>query len=870
MSIPPFPIDPNIVPYTALPIYIPSYDCVFLPPTSGTILWSTAGANPGLVYNERVWVIQNVGQFTPTPVVTSCHSPCPPLPQTYRIVHNFNKVPTPPHLLVQFSGPLTGTFQYRGQTLDASTYVTYTFFKKVLTLIVTPPDNTSSKFFLTVNILDVPPVAPLPKSIRSNLSLLSGVTTALDATTATATKSTTSSGTENIVLTNNTSLFFYYLFSQTSGGCSISNTLAANSDFFNTYNQILFPGQSVTVTCTVNVDPYYGFVTFNAYPSYNDVSIGVFNGQVQFEYSGGDPTTMAPNYLNGYLNNNSNCPQIGTLTGSSTGFNPFFSCSAVNSSNVLNINANTAPYNIGLSSAFTNQLTWTNVWEVPSALATTLSSVPGLTLSEGILSANGSPIELQGCSLSGNEFNQAPTLYEGFNSNQLSAVANVKSGINCIRIPVNAVNVIASTTDGSTYAPLDLVTTSIISTVTGTAIQASASQLQLLDTIIYNAVLSGIPYIVIDLHSTDPISDLSNAVYSSGYNGAGWPGGSSGQAYGAYGAQSPMASNQLGLDFWTLFSTKYAGYTNIIFEAFNEPQLIQCPNSANVCELLFWYYSSSSPVTLSQNVSGGSYLSSTISQTVAGFQEIVSTIQANASTNIILISGTAFNANYYFLQNPDYAEWLTWLTTTPNLAIGYHFYAQQGTYNGADAPGYLGIPVSTSSGAVSFYTPPFDASSTSTYAPFGSPLVVSSSTTSALGWIDAFQFLMDAPYNMCLISTESGTNFNISAVYGGDYLAYLYQYSLTFSTGQIHILPWAFYANTLCYPSLIENFYYWNNSSSSACAIAADPTQVASNLIGTATTTTEGSCTATTASPTANGTFPGYGIYWSNPSSYPN
>jgi len=506
---------------------------------------------------------------------------------------------------------------------------------------------------------------------------------------------------------------------------------------------------------------------------------------------------------------------------------------------------------------------------VPSALAQALSAVPGLTLSGGILYANGSPIQLQGCSLSGNEFNQAPTLYEGFNSSQLQAVYNSKSGINCVRIPVNAINVVASTTSGVSYSPLDLVTTSYTSTVTGNAIQASASQLQLLDTVIYNAILIGIPYIIIDLHSTDPISDLSNAVYSSGYNGAGWPGGTSGQAYGAYGAQSPMASYQLGLDFWTLIANKYAGYTNIIFEAFNEPQLIQCPNSADICELEYWYNSSSSPVTLSQNVQGsGSYLPSTVSQTVAGFQQIVATIQTATSNNIILISGTAFNANFYFLQNSLYSSWLTWLTTTPNLAIGYHFYAEQGTYAGNTAPGYLGVPVSTSSGAVDLYTPPFPTDPI-TYAPFGSPLVVSSATTSALGWINAFQFLMESPYNLCLISTESGTNTNISALYGGDYLAYIYQYSQTFSTGQIHILPWAFYANTLCYPSLLENFYYWNTSPSSTCTIASDPTNVSSNLVGTATTTTS-SCTATAFSPTANGTFPGYGVYWANPSSYPN
>jgi len=778
-------------------------------------------------------------------------------------------VPTPPRLLVQFSGPLTGTFQYKGQVLDASKYITYSFIKKVLTLLITPPDNTSSKFAYNVNILDVPPSVPLPRSIRSNLALLAektNATTTRDDSTATT---TASASTQNIVITNNTQLYFYYLFSQTSGGCYIDNTLSANSAFFNTYNQILFPGQSVTVTCYVNVDPYYGFVTFNAYPSYNDVSIGVFAGQVQFEYSGGDPTTMAPNYLNGYLNNNDSCPQIGTLTGTSTGFNPYFTCADVTSSNVLNINPTTGTFNIGLSSAYSNQLTWSNVWEVPSALAAALSAVPGLSLSEGILLANGSPIQLQGCSLSGNEFNQAPTLYEGFNSSQLEAVINVKTGINCIRIPVNAINLVNSTTSGVSYAPLDLVTTTTVSTVSGSPIQASASQLQLLDTLIYNALLSGISYIIIDLHSTDPISDLSNAVYSSGYNGAGWPGGSSGQAYGAYGAQSPMASYQLGLDFWTLLATKYAGYTNIVFEAFNEPQLIQCPNSANICELEYWYNSTTSPVVLSQNVQGaGTYLSSTTSQTVAGFQQIVSTIQAVASSNIILISGTAFNANFYFLQDSLYSTWLTWLTTTPNLAIGYHFYAEESTYNGLPAPGYLGVPVSTGTGAVTLYTPSFPTDPIS-YAPFGSPLVVSSSTTSALGWIDAFQFLMDAPYNLCLISTESGSNTNISALYGGDYLAYIYQYSQTFSTGQIHILPWAFYSNTLCYPSLLENAYYWNTSSSSQCTTASDPTKVASNLIGTAITTTS-SCTATAASPTANGTFPGYGVYWSNPSSYPN
>jgi hypothetical protein len=861
MSLPPNPIDPTIVQYTALPIYIDSFDLAFYPESAGAIDWTSVGAIPTSTYKKRVWQIQAQGKFNPT-------SPG----DTYKIVYDFNKVPTPAHLLVQFSGPVSGVYQYCNRTLDASCYITYTFLKKVLTLTLRTPDNKGRPFSYRLDILDIPPSVSVPRLLSSNQSSIS---------------TSTSSGTENIVLTNNTtSLYFYYLGTQTSGGIYIDDTLAANDAFFNTYYQILYPGQSVTVTCTVSTSPYYGFVTFNAYTSYNGVSIGVFSGQVQFEYSGGDPTTMAPNYLNGYYLNNSSCPQIGTLSGTSTGFNPFFNCSAVTSSNVLSINDTTGAYNIGLSTAFTNTLTWDNVWEVPSALATELSSAPSLSVVDGTLYATASgttsSVVLEGCSLSGSEFSQAPTLYENYNSNQLNAIFNVKTGINCIRIPMNASFVVQSYEtqgSGNVYAPLDTVTTSVTSTVTGTPILASASQLQLLDTIIYNSLLAGIPFIIIDLHSTCPISDLSNAVYDSGYQGIGWSGTT--QAYGAYGAQSPMASYQVGLDFWTLLSTKYAGYTNVMFEGFNEPQLNQNPNSESVYEIDYWYTSVAYPnvTSLSQNVDGsGSGLPSIINQSVAGFSDIVSTIQSVAPSNIIIVSGTDFNASFSFLQNTttteyDYEAWLTWLTTTPNLTIGLHPYAKAGTSaESSTVPGYVGIPDTSSdlggfSSSISLWSP--SLVTPASYAPFGSPVAISTSVTDSLGWNNSFLFLTSQGslgYTMCVISTESGLNSQISAQYGGDYLVYLYKLTQTFPSGQIHSLPWAFYASTLCYPSLIENPYYWD-SSSSACVTNITPTNVASNLIGQATFTSS-SCNAENSLATENGTFPGYGVYWQNPSSY--
>ena len=117
-----------------------------------------------------------------------------------------------------------------------------------------------------------------------------------------------------LTATNNTQLYFYYLSSQTTGGCAINSSEGSNQAFYSTYGQILFPGNSVVVTCTADTSPYYGFVTFNAYPQFQNPttpeSVGVFAGQVQFEYSGGNPLTMAPNYLNGYYSYTDYCSQL--------------------------------------------------------------------------------------------------------------------------------------------------------------------------------------------------------------------------------------------------------------------------------------------------------------------------------------------------------------------------------------------------------------------------------------------------------------------------------------------------------------------------------------------------------------------------------
>jgi hypothetical protein len=601
----------------------------------------------------------------------------------------------------------------------------------------------------------------------------------------------------------------------------------------------------------------------------------VFAGQVQYEYVNGDPTTMTANYLNGFYNNDNSCPQIGTVTTASVGFNPFFHDNGVNSSNVLTISPSTSTFNLGLSQAYTNTLTWTNAWEVPAALSTLLSEAPSLSIIEGVLNAtpseggSPSPVVLKGCSLSGSEFSQAPTLFEDYNSNQLTALKNVDASINCMRIPLNGLFMIYS----STYPVIDSVTTSITSVVTGSSILASASQLELLDTILYNGLLAGFEYFVLDLHSTDPISDLSNAVYSSGYNGSGWPGGSSGQAYGTYSAQSPAPSYQIGLDFWTLLATKYKDYGNIVLELFNEPQLVDNPNTYQIYELNYWYNSSTSPITLTQNVDGGSYLADTVSQTVAGLGNIISTVQTTVgATNVLIVSGTAFNANFYFLQNTTYVTstgdqtWCQWLQSLSNVAIGYHFYAQSNS--DGTAPGYIGVPVGTDTGAITLWAPTL--TTPLTYAPFGDLTSVSTEVTSSVGWTNGFQFLTTGNYNggpnMCMISTESGTNVNISALYGNDYLAYLYLYSQTYSEGSFHILPWAWYANTICYPSLLIQPYYYNYSTTSC---GPDPDSPTSNLIGVADETTS-ACTATAAQATQNGLFPGYGLYWQNPSTYPN
>lgn len=86
------------------------------------------------------------------------------------------------------------------------------------------------------------------------------------------------------------------------------------------------------------------------------------------------------------------------------------------------------------------------------------------------------------------------------------------------------------------------------------------------------------------------------------------------------------------------------------------------------------------------------------------------------------------------------------------------------------------------------------------YAPFGSPVTVSDENTSNLGWTKNFgPLLTDFP----LVSTESGTNETISVQYGGDYLVYLWEYAKSLPPKTFHLLPWAWFADTYCYPSLI-------------------------------------------------------------------
>lgn len=670
-----------------------------------------------------------------------------------------------------------------------------------------------------------------------------------------------------LTLINKTNFFFYYIAHKGNASIPGASDDPGNKDFYDQNRQIIFPGKSVNIRFYEG-DPYYGFVTFDAYFNYNGNSIGSYAGQFQIIFGNDSPVNIYFQYLNGsaFNSQSSFCGNPGTCTETSTladcGSNPFFTISETfyyYGTATAEINVYPSSFNLlysaSFSSNFVDKSDYTNnQYEiVPDKVATKLKLQPQLTIDNNIVKdSKGNVVVLNGVSFTGTEYTAAPNVFDFVNDNSLNALSKIGKGkVNTVRIPLNTFFFIQ---EGETNPCIDAYTTSI-KNKDGSSIIASSSQLILLDNIINSAISNGIPFIVLDLHSTSPISDLLDAPSQNGWKGQ-YPGSTG--AYGSYSAQSPMAS-QTALSFWTLLATKYKGYKNIIFELFNEPQLIKDLN-----ELNYWFYSSETEIPLSQNAAkDSSKLSRTVNQTVAGFKDLITTVRDITQENIIIVSGNAFNANFAFLNSTQYADWKTFLTQQKQTCIGYHAYGQ-----GDGTPEYIGVPTATDPSkpdvlnALVNYKPEFDVSKPENYAPFGKTdavgnLSVTADLTEKVGWHQAFEFLLDT---FPLLSTESGLNFNTAVKYGGDYLRYYLAFKNSKNKGNFHIMPWAWTAHTLCTPSLLKKPYSINSSCEDSGSFTTE------NLLGPIDpsnpegTTTD--CSATSSLETANGTFPGYGQYW--------
>ena len=681
---------------------------------------------------------------------------------------------------------------------------------------------------------------------------------------------------------NNTNFYIYWLSGQ-SFNVTVDET--KNAKFYEN-NQILFPNESVKLNYSITPsDPKknFGYTAFSVYFGYQPESdqenqkpvgsVGVYAGNFQLEYS---EKQLYPLFFNGSCFNKKEpeCNNPGTSPKKSvSGMNPFLTCTVSEGSVSID-------QKLIFCSGNKNSL-WKEIYnvesdediiiesdypvvngvpqydKVPEKLKKLLEDNTGVVTKGNtvVCEKTGEATLLSGASWTASEFDATPGVFNFLNGNSIDAYMRLE--VNTVRIPLNSFFMI----DDNTNPCIDRVNS------TSSGFPFSASQMINLDNMIYRVLKKSLGRnikIILDLHSTCPIGDTGNSIRFSGWQGNTFPG--SENAYAYITAQSPMAS-ATGTKFWVVMAGKYGAnesqkFSSILFELFNEPQL-----STTVNELNYWWTGTTSLVPIQQTAGG---LNEPVNQSVSSMKEMLDAIRKKA-TNICILSGTCFDANLSWLTTPSNSpglEWFETLKTFSNIAVGFHAYGQG---DAADGPAYIGVPVpGDDSGGIlnviNNYNPKFDYSDVQSYAPFGTNLNKDDGTITPttedlknVGWDLSF---LNVTNTFPLISTESGTNIEVSALYGNDYLRLfvgLQSQQNERTPGNIHVIPWAWFAGALCYPSLLVLPY-----------AAADPTCLeisGDNLIGAVNTENpqynpDGDCPATSAVQTATGLFPGYGIFW--------
>jgi len=224
-----------------------------------------------------------------------------------------------------------------------------------------------------------------------------------------------------------------------------------------------------------------------------------------------------------------------------------------------------------------------------------------------IVDASGKTVTLRGVNRSGAEFAciQGNGIWDG--PTDQNSVNNIKSWkVNIVRVPLNE--------------DCWLAINGVAPSMSGAAYQKAINEYAQL--LISNGI-----YVILDLHWTASGSTKATK-------------------------QDPMPNKDHSLDFWKSVATFFKGNDAIIFDLFNEPY----PNGNTFDSEAAWNCWRS-----------GTQCSGTNYQ-VAGMQDIVSTVRAAGSTNILMLGGLAYSNSL--------VQWLKYLPndTQNGLVASWHSY----------------------------------------------------------------------------------------------------------------------------------------------------------------------------------------------------
>lgn len=133
--------------------------------------------------------------------------------------------------------------------------------------------------------------------------------------------------------------------------------------------------------------------------------------------------------------------------------------------------------------------------------------------------------------------------------------------------------------------------------------------------------------------------------------------------------QPPFANTDTDKDFWTSLATAFKGYTNVLFELFNEPFLDSWGLPKNDTATVSAAQLNGATGNRFPNASsGGANYEVDQSWTILGFQAMADTVRATGATNLILVSDRSYAQ--------DLSQWLNNIPKDPlnNIAAVWHAY----------------------------------------------------------------------------------------------------------------------------------------------------------------------------------------------------